>query len=421
MVLAIEPGIYWEGGGGLRSRTTSWSPRPAPRSSRVSRTESCGDLDRRASTAAHDSRGGRLLRHDARDGEQTVGVVLTPEDKLEIARALSTKLASTGSRPVPARLGGRRARCELIAAAGLTARSGGSPAPSRRPRGARRARRRGGRDRVADLTSSSMRSASRARRCSSGSGRRSLRRRRRHPRRVLRCRLHAREPDFFDAVYGRQSRQGRRRSRWSTRSGWRRPRRSAAGRPDVSSSGRCPHPLPRARRLRARHRRRDRRRPGRRELGPRDGQRDGRARRQRGPGRGRARAGALYGVESSLDLDACARAGRPGPRRSGLRARSVEAARRREALPPRERCGREPVPRPALDRALLVASSSAPSGIVLGKKSGSTRSGSRRGARARAAESAHADLLPTSSSSVGEARPRHRRRVPPTRPKEDQR
>ncbi len=80
---------------------------------------------------------------------------------------------------------------------------------------------------------------------------------------------------------------------------------------------------------------------------------------------------ALYGVESNLRLERIRAVSERVAELAGHAARALEAAHRRDALPPRERRGREPVPRPARDRALLVASSSArPARIVLGKKSG---------------------------------------------------
>ena len=115
-----------------------------------------------------------------------------------------------------------------------------------------------------------------------------------------------------------------------------------------------PGALPRPQRLRARHRGGRGRRPRRRDLGAGDDQRHGRARRQRQPDRGRAHA-----RRALRRLDEPAPRSRPrglAPRRRGRRhaARGVEAGRRREPLPPRERRGREPVPRPAGDRAVLV-------------------------------------------------------------------
>ena len=81
-----------------------------------------------------------------RDGEQTVGVVLTPDDKLELAHALDAGQASTGSRPAsrPRRLR-RRLRCGSASSprAGLHAEVVElSPGGAGGRRGARRARRR---------------------------------------------------------------------------------------------------------------------------------------------------------------------------------------------------------------------------------------------------------------------------------------
>ena len=63
---------------------------------------------------------------------------------------------------------------------------------------------------------------------------------------------------------------------------------------------------------------------------------------------------ALYGVSTNLRLDRAREVSRARRASSGHHARAVEAGRRREPLPPRERRGREPVPRPARDRAVLV-------------------------------------------------------------------
>ena len=70
---------------------------------------------------------------------------------------------------------------------------------------------------------------------------------------------------------------------------------------------------------------------------------------------------ALYGVESNLRLDRIRAVSERVRELSGLRARAVEARDRRDALPARERRGREPVPRPAVDRAVLVGARRAPS------------------------------------------------------------
>ena len=87
---------------------------------------------------------------------------------------------------------------------------------------------------------------------------------------------------------------------------------------------------------------------------------------------------ALYGVESNLRLDRIRAVSERVRELSGLRARAVEAGHRRDALPPRERRGREPVPRPAVDRAVLVRARRAPSArSCSARRAASTRSGSR--------------------------------------------
>ena len=88
------------------------------------------------------------------------------------------------------------------------------------------------------------------------------------------------------------------------------------------------------------------------------------------------------------------------------------------AVPPRERRGREPVPRPAVDRAVLVGARRAPSAaIVLGKKSGldSIRIKAEE-LGLDVPEERRAELLAAVKElGTREARARHRRRVPGAR------
>ena len=110
-----------------------------------------------------------------RDGEQSVGVVLMPEEKLEIARALDAAGIDRIEAGFPRVSDDDWRAVELIAGAGLRAEVWGfSRAVQGGRRGARRARRQGLGDREPDLGREAGRARRLARRrCSSGSARRS--------------------------------------------------------------------------------------------------------------------------------------------------------------------------------------------------------------------------------------------------------
>ena len=231
-------------------------------------------------------------------------------------------------------------------------------------------------DRVADLRpASSRRSASRARRCSSGSARRSRSRRAgHHTSRFFGVDSTRAEPDFFDAGLrdrGRGGREGGRRrghARHRLAGGRRRARRPhrRARRPDVPVHfhGHNDFGLATASAVAAV-------RAGARWIhGTINGmgERAGNAEPRRGRARARARSTAS---RSNLRLDRAREVSRARARALRLRARAVEAARRRarssgaRAAP--SRASSTTRPRSSRTRP----SSSAPSAaIVLGKKSG---------------------------------------------------
>ncbi len=87
---------------------------------------------------------------------------------------------------------------------------------------------------------------------------------------------------------------------------------------------------------------------------------------------------ALYGVESNLRLDRIRAVSDRVRELSGYALEPWKPRHGRDALPPRERSRREPVPRPAVDRALLVRARRAPSArSCSARRAASTRSGSR--------------------------------------------
>ena len=88
---------------------------------------------------------------------------------------------------------------------------------------------------------------------------------------------------------------------------------------------------------------------------------------------------ALYGIPTRLDLSKARELAALVRDLSGYAARAVDADHGRQPLHPRERRRREPVPRPAGDRAVLVgARRRAAAGSSSARRAASTRSGSRR-------------------------------------------
>ena len=369
MVLAIEPGVYWPEGGGLRVEDnfliTDERRRealPLPRRDRAGVTIDrdklwTGDLNRaRARAAAARSR--RPLRHDAArrraDGRRRALARGQARDRA----ARSTRRASTGSRPA-SRASPRRTReaIRLIADAGLERRGLGLRPRRRRPMSRRSPSSASARrwSRARSRTASSRRSASRTTTCSAGSARRS----RSRPARGSRSRSSAstaRAPTSTSSTARTRAavEAGAQEASSSTRSGSRRPRpprTSSASAVDwldvpVHWHGHDDFGLATAAAVAAV------------QAG---------ATWVHGTVNGMGeRAGnanllevalaleALYGIPTRLDLEQGSRARRARPGALRLRARAVDAAHRREPLHPRERRGREPVPRPAVDRAVLV-------------------------------------------------------------------
>ena len=128
---------------------------------------------------------------------------------------------------------------------------------------------------------------------------------------------------------------------------------------------------------------------------------------------------ALYGVETNLRLDRIRARRRARARAVGLRARAVEAGHGRHALPARVGRGRIAVPRPAVDRAVLVGARRRGAldrarqeersrldphqgGRARPRRAGgAARGGARRGEEARDARSAGSSPTTSSGASSG--------------------
>ena len=187
MVLAIEPGCYWEVGGAcVEDNFLITADRPEKLSARSRRNRAGNELLRRDYTRVrridveglHGNPESQALDPQPRmtvglydttlrDGEQTIGVVPTPEEKLEIAER-----STGGDRPDRGGLPARSdddSRGRVIAAAGLPAEVGASRARCRPTSRRSSSSASGVCDREPISDASSTRSASRARRCSSGS------------------------------------------------------------------------------------------------------------------------------------------------------------------------------------------------------------------------------------------------------------
>ena len=207
MVLAIEPGCYWDGGGGLRVEDNFLITERGRREALAlpGRSGAVSDLTLIwtgvAERRVRDRRPRRPLRHDAArrraDGRRRARPGAEARDRAAARRA--RRRPDRGR--LPARLRRRlargradRRRRPARRGLGLLARGAG------RPRGARRARRPLLGDRVADLRPEARRDRRLAREDARADHERdALRRRARHPRGVLRRRLDARRARLLPA------------------------------------------------------------------------------------------------------------------------------------------------------------------------------------------------------------------------------
>ena len=381
MVLAIEPGCYWEGGGGLRVEDNFLiTARRAPRSSRrfpdgvrampeltLIWTGALNDAlrDRRAASASTTRRCATASRRSASCS--------TPTQKLEIARLLDELGVDRIEAGFPRVSDDDWQAVEQIAAAGLRAEIWGfsravpadlealvelgvrysvieSPISDLKLDAIGVSR-----EKMLDRITSAMRFAAEHGIHAAFFGVDSTRA----------------ERDFYDRVYAAAVEAGAKEVVVVDTLGIASPEAVAELVGHTVELVDVPGALPRPQRLRRRDRERGRGGARGRDVRARDDQRHGRARRQREPRRGRADA--ARALRRRVEP-----AARPHPRRVGararavrLRARAVEAGHRRDALPARESGAvasqfHDP---PSIEpySSELVATERS---IVLGKKSG---------------------------------------------------
>ena len=434
MVLAIEPGIYWQGGGGLRVEdnfliTADGAEKLSPFPDGIVATyehRPRQDLDGSINQQALEPQPRHtvgLYDTTLRDGEQSVGVVLMPEEKLEIARALDAAGIDRIEAGFPRVSDDDWRAVELIAGAGL--RGGGLgvlPRGAGGRRGARRARRPGVGDREPDLgRQARRRSASRATRCSSGSGTPSRSRRQHGIRRVLRCRLVARRAGVLPSGLRAAVEAGAKEVVVVDTIGIATPEAAAllVGEAVDLLGHDVPGALARARRLRARDGRRGGGRAGRRDLGAGHDQRHGGAGGNADLIEVALALEALYGIPTRLDLTQARELSKLVQERAGTPLAPWKAVTG-ENLFVRESAPSPPSStiRPRSSR-MRPSSSGRSGGSCSGRRAASTRSGSRSselgldvpeercaGApRARSSASAPRSAVSSPTTSSGGSRP----------------